>query len=295
MKYLELFLNYLQYEKRYSEHTIRSYSTDLNQFYSFINQTDKPVEIENVDFHLVRQWIVYLIDNKISPRSVNRKITTLKSFFKFLLQEGYVKMNPVSLVISPKIKKKLPEFVSRESMDNLLDYIPFDDNYTGKRDKLILEIFYYTGIRINELMHIKNVDINIEDLNIKVLGKRNKERIIPITIHLLRSIQDYIQIRNETLGSSKSDYLFLTDKGEHIYKKLIYRIVNKYLNLVTTIDKKSPHVLRHTFATHMLNNGADLNAVKELLGHSNLSATEIYTHNTFEKLKSIYNQAHPRA
>ena len=180
-------------------------------------------------------------------------------------------------------------------MDNLLDVIPFEDNFTGKRDKLILEIFYHTGIRINELIHLKSVDINIEDLNIKVLGKRNKERIIPITVQLLRSIREYIQIRNKSITSLNDNYLFLTEKGEKMYKKLVYRIVRKYLNLVTTIDKKSPHILRHTFATHMLNNGADLNAVKELLGHSNLTATEVYTHNTFEKLKSIYNQAHPRA
>jgi integrase/recombinase XerC len=296
MKHKESFLTYLQNEKRYSYHTIRSYANDLGQFSLFCSKHFPEVDDETVDFKCIRKWVVYLIDDKISNRSVNRKISTLKSYFKFLIREGYISKNPVDRVISPKTEKKLPVFVSMQSMDQLFNLIDFGDDYVGVRDRLILEIFYNTGMRINELINLKMVSINRIEMTMKVLGKRNKERVIPFTQQLKISIDKYMEIRTaEFLDKPENEFLFLTEKGEKIYKRLVYRIVNKYLNMVTTVDKKSPHVLRHTFATHMLNNGADLNSVKELLGHSNLSATEIYTHNTFEKLKSIYKQAHPRA
>lgn len=296
MKYKESFLTYLQNEKRYSHHTVESYTNDLNQFSLFCSKHFPEVDDHSVDHKCIRSWVVSLVDDKISNRSVNRKISTLKSYFKFLMREGYIDKNPVDRVISPKTEKKLPVFVSRQSMDQLFDLIDFGEDYEGVRDRLILEIFYNTGMRISELISLKMVSINRIEMTMKVLGKRNKERIIPFNQQLKKSLDNYMEIRTaEFRDKTESEFLFLTTKGEQIYKRLVYRIVNKYLNQVTTVDKKSPHVLRHTFATHMLNNGADLNSVKELLGHSNLSATEIYTHNTFEKLKSIYKQAHPRA
>lgn len=247
-----------------------------------------------ISHYEIREWIVYLMENNISARSINRKISTLKSFFKFLHREGHITKNPLLKISSPKNQKKLPSFVEKNKMDLLLDKIEFANDFEGVRDSLIIEILYLTGIRLSELINIKLTDVDFGEKAIKVLGKRNKERLVPITNELINSINYYIKHRNQ-LKHIENNYLLLTQKGEKVYPKLIYRIVNRYLELVTTIEKKSPHVLRHTFATHMLNNGADLNAIKEILGHANLSATEVYTHNTFEKLKSIYKQAHPRA
>ena len=291
----ESFLNYLKFEKRYSIHTIRSYENDLNDYYSFIKQLDQNIEITKSDHKLVRKWIINLIENNKSPRSVNRKLSSLKSFFKYLMRNNIIDHNPVSKVQPPKNQKKLPSFVEQAQMDNLLDNIDFGDDLISVRDRFIIELFYFTGIRLSELINIKIDDFNLHSNSIKVLGKRNKERIIPTCKEIENSYKNYISIRKTIENSEKSNFLFITEKGDKLYEKLVYRIVNKYLTYVTTIEKKSPHVLRHTFATHMLNNGADLNAVKELLGHANLSATQIYTHNTFEKLKKIYNQAHPRS
>jgi len=287
------FLKYIQYEKRYSSHTITSYTNDLEQYYLFCNNITDGFCPSEKDYKIIRNWIVYLIENKISSRSVTRKITTLKSFYKHLLKEGFLKSNPLDKILSPKINKKLPFFIEEAQINKLLDDIDFGNNYIGIRNKLIIDIFYSTGMRLSELRNIKKTNIDFNNLTIKVLGKRNKERIIPFNNKLKISIENYITIRNQ-LGLNNI-FLFVTEKDKQVYEKLIYRVVNKYLNLVSTIEKKSPHVLRHTFATHMLNNGADLNAIKELLGHSNLSATQIYTHNTFEKLKKVYKQAHPRA
>ncbi len=295
MKHKESFIKYLQNEKRYSPHTIRSYMDDINQFISFCGLNEDSFEPDKISHKKIRDWIVNLVNKEVSVRSVKRKISTLKSFYKYLLRDGIVSYNPVEKVLTPKAKKKLPSFINKKHMDILLDDIDFGNDYKGKRNKLIIEVFYNTGIRLSELINLKTVNININDSNLKVLGKRNKERLIPFTREFQNSVQDYLVIRNEKFPAGNEDYLFLTDKGNKMYPKLVYRVVNRYLNLITTIEKKSPHVLRHTFATHMLNAGADLNAIKELLGHSNLAATEIYTHNTFEKLKSIYKQAHPRA
>lgn len=291
--YKDSFIKYIQYEKKYSQHTILSYSNDLNQYIKFCNENIDDFCPNEKDFKKIRNWIVSLFENKISSRSVNRKITTLKSFYKYLMKEGLIKKNPLDKILSPKVTKNLPYFIEEKQINHLIDDIDFGDNFKGIRNKLIINLFYSTGIRLSELINIKTSDIDYNNLTIKVLGKRNKERIIPFNFSFKDSLHTYIHIRDEK--KSNNNYLFITEKGKQVYAKLIYRVVNKYLNLVSTLEKKSPHVIRHTFATHMLNNGADLYAIKELLGHSNLSATQIYTHNTFEKLKKIYKQAHPRA
>ena len=284
----EKFLQFLEHEKRYSVHTIKSYSTDLEQFIQFLSSEFQVNTVKNVNFQFVRSWIAKLLSNNISPRSVNRKITTLKTYFRFLLQENLIKQSPMQKIISPKTSKRLPVFVEQVKMEQLLNEIDFGVGFLAQRDRLILELFYFTGIRLSELINLKNKDINYSDSTILVLGKRKKERLIPLTSDILSKIK-------KLNSSNKSKYLFTTDKGKQISTKQVYRLVNKYLSMVTTLGKKSPHILRHTFATHMLNNGADINAIKELLGHANLSATQIYTHNTIEKLKTVYKQAHPRA
>jgi len=284
----EKFLQFLEHEKRYSVHTIKSYSTDLEQFIQFLSSEFQVNTVKNVNFQFVRSWIAKLLSNNISPRSVNRKITTLKTYFRFLLQENLIKQSPMQKIISPKTSKRLPVFVEQVKMEKLLNEIDFGVGFLAQRDRLILELFYFTGIRLSELINLKNKDINYSDSTILVLGKRKKERLIPLTSDILSKIK-------KLNASNKSKYLFTTDKGKQISTKQVYRLVNKYLSMVTTLGKKSPHILRHTFATHLLNNGADINAIKELLGHANLSATQIYTHNTIEKLKTVYKQAHPRA
>ena len=297
------FIKYLKYEKHYSPYTIRSYKNDLQQFGIFCEENYKDFNPLTVDHKIVRKWIVFLMENGISSRTIGRKLSTLKSFYKFLIREKIIENNPLDKVISPKIEKKLPNFIEKSKMDLLLDNVEFTDDYKGNRDKLIITTFYLTGIRLSELINLQINDVDCQRLTIKVLGKRNKERLIPFNRNFLKLINDYKLIRQTFINQHKykindyvdNEYFFLTEKGNKMYPKLVYRIVNKCLSLVTTNDKKSPHVLRHTFATHMLNNGADLNAIKELLGHANLSATQIYTHNTFEKLKKSYKQAHPRA
>ncbi|UCG27478.1 MAG: tyrosine recombinase XerC [Bacteroidales bacterium] len=295
MKNKESFLKYLQFEKRYSINTIRSYRNDLSQFFQFTEDEFGHQDIHRIDHKGIRNWIVYMMENNISARSVNRKITTLKSFYKFLMREGIVQINPVEKVLTPKQEKKLPEFVDLEKMNELLDMYEFGDDFSGIRNRLIIELLYATGMRRSELVNLADRDVDLKKQTIRVIGKRNKERIIPFSTGLGKNIEMYIESRKEFTGTESGDYFFVTNRGQKIYEKLVYRIVRKHLDLVTTLEKKSPHILRHTFATHMLNRGADLNAIKELLGHSNLSATQVYTHNTFEKLKQIYKQAHPRA
>ena len=284
----ERFLHFLEHEKRYSVHTLKSYSTDLEQFIQFLSSEFQVNTVKNVNFQFVRSWIAKLLSNNISARSVNRKITTLKTYFRFLLQENMIKQSPMQKIISPKTSKKLPVFVEEIKMDELLNEIDFGEGFLAQRDRLILELFYFTGIRLSELINLRNKDIDFSNSTILVLGKRNKERLIPL-------ISDIVSKIKELSTSNKSPFLFTTQEGKQISTKQVYRLVNKYLSMVTSLDKKSPHILRHTFATHMLNNGADINAIKELLGHANLSATQAYTHNTIEKLKTVYKQAHPRA
>ncbi len=286
--YTEKFLHFLKHEKRYSPHTIKSYSTDLEQFTKFLSIEFEVKSVKEVEFQLVRSWIAELLNNNISARSVNRKITTLKTYFRFLIKEDIIKESPMQKIISPKTAKRLPVFVEEIKMDQLFNEIDFGEGFLGKRDRLILELFYFTGMRLSELINLKNTDVDFSNSTILVLGKRNKERLIPLTADMLKKIKEL-----STFGSSQ--YLFTSDKEKQISTKQVYRLVNKYLAMVTSLDKKSPHILRHTFATHLLNNGADINAIKELLGHANLSATQVYTHNTIEKLKTVYKQAHPRA
>lgn len=286
----EKFINYLSSEKRFSVHTITSYSNDINQFFLFLSEEYKITsELSEVNFQIVRSWIASLLEKGVTPRSVNRKISTLKTYFKFLIREGVIQESPMLKVVAPKSKKRLPLFVEEDQIESLLNGVEFDDGFIGERDKLIIELFYVTGIRLSELINIKISDLNFDNNLVKVLGKRNKERLIPLSTRIVKELQFFIE------KYKIDNYLFTNLGGTKVYTKLVYRVVNKYIGKISSINKKSPHILRHTFATHMLNNGADINAIKELLGHANLSATQVYTHNTIEKLKSVYKQAHPRA
>jgi len=294
MTHQESFINYLKYEKRYSHLTAIAYKKDLDQFEEFFVKTVGDFNVEGINNKIVRHWVIELMDSKLSARTVNKKISALKSFYKYLLRIEVVKENNLVNVIVPKVRKKLPQFVEEKNLIHLLDDGFFEDDFESLRDKLILSLFYGSGIRLSELMHLKDADLNQAESLVKVLGKRNKERITPYPRSLNELINQYKAEKNKLFGNT-SNILFVTSTGEPVYEKLIYRVVNKYLALVTTIDQKSPHVLRHTFATHMLNHGADLNAVKEMLGHSNLSATQIYTHTSLEKIQKVYKQAHPRS
>ena len=289
----ERFLAYIQYEKRYSPNTVIAYQTDLDQFYDYLLLQYNITDIAGVSHPVIRSWLVHLMEHQVGPRSVNRKLTTLKSFYKFLLREGVLEENPMRKVTSLKISKRLPVFVEKDKMESLFDHIEFEEGFPGLRNKLILEMFYATGMRLSELVNLKETDIDFHHDTLKVLGKRNKERLIPFSKQFESQLKAYLVEKQNSFGDNND--LFLTDGGCRIYLKLVYRIVTRYLGTVTTMEKKSPHVLRHTFATHLLNNGAELNAVKELLGHASLSATQVYTHNTIDKLKRIYKQAHPKA
>jgi len=293
MSISDQFCDYLTHQKRYSSHTIIAYKNDLSQFYSFLDSSYNISEITEVTSPIIRSWIVSLLEDNNSPNSINRKISTLKTFFKYLQKNKLIVENPLLKIISPKTKNRLPVFVKETEIENLFDQIIYEDTYEGRRDQLILELFYSTGIRLSELIELKINSFDFNKSTLKVLGKRNKERIIPFSNNLNTKIQHYLNYRNKI--EPINDYFFLTNNNKKLYPKFVYRLVNTYLSLVTKISKKSPHILRHTFATHMLNKGADLNAIKEILGHANLSATQVYTHNTIEKLKNIHQQAHPKA
>jgi len=284
------FITYLSSEKRFSEHTVKSYTTDLTQFTSFLADEFQIVDdINEIRFQIIRTWIASLLEKGVSPRSVNRKISTLKSYFKFLIREGVIVENPMTKVVAPKSKKRLPVFIEEDQIESLLNEVRFEEGFIGERNKLIIELFYVTGIRLSELINIKISDIDFQNQSIKVLGKRNKERLIPLSSSMVGELRSFIE------KNQQNQFLFTNLDGKRLYTKLVYRLVNKYIGEISSVNKKSPHILRHTFATHMLNNGADINAIKELLGHATLSATQVYTHNTIEKLKTVYKQAHPRA
>ena len=287
------YLDYLLLEKRYSSHTVKAYRTDLRIFESYLKEI-YTTSIDKANHTMIRSWLVEELNKGNSARTVNRKITTLKSFYKYLIKEHKIKQNPTLKIPSSKISKKLPQFVGLADMNKLLDKLKFEKNFSAYRDKLIIEVFYSTGIRLSELINIKLTDVDPLKSQIKVLGKRNKERLIPLTKELQKSIEGYMTFRMKEKAIDRS-YLFITDSGKKLNPSMVYRKVNELLKGVTTLEKKSPHVLRHTFATHMLNNGADLNVIKELLGHASLSATEVYTHNSIDQLKEIFNNAHPRA
>lgn len=295
---LASFIKYLQYERRYSSHTVDSYQNDLTQFSAFLTQIKPESEIELIDVthNEIRSWIISLMQDGLDPRSVNRKMAALRTYFKFLIKRDVITEDPTVRLFALKTSKKLPSIVKENEIAGLLSQFDSDDTFIGMRDKLILELLYGTGIRLSELIHLKKSDINLKEGLIKVLGKRNKERIIPLPAELILVIDDYTTSREKALGEyTGDDFLVVTDKGRKTYPMYIYRIVNRFLGLFTTTDKKSPHVLRHTYATHLLNKGADLNAIKELLGHSSLASTQVYTHNTIEKLKAVFDQAHPKA
>jgi len=297
MSQQERFIQYLQFEKRYSPHTVISYRTDLHQFDQFLQAHFDLSLPEEAQPPMVRSWLVDLMDDGLSTRSINRKLSSLKSFFRFLMKEGLIVESPLLRVPSPKTAKRLPVFIAEESMSQLFKQTEPADGYENHRDRMMLETFYATGMRLSELIGLRTKDIDFGSSTMRVLGKRNKERLIPFGQHLHQALQDYLKEKQNThfLVEEPEGFLFLTVQGKKLYSRLVYRIVNKYLEQVSLEEKKSPHVLRHTFATHMLNRGADLNAIKEILGHANLSATQVYTHNTIDKLKKIYQQAHPKA
>ena len=303
--FIDRFIRYIKFEKRYSPHTVSAYQSDLDQFIAFLNNpgniTPAPepeiTHPSQITHHQVRNWMVEMMNHKIIARSINRKIATLRKYFKFLLQEGIIEINPASKINTPKVPKNLPVIVEDVKLAQMLDDNEiFTDDFKGRRDKLVIEMLFGTGMRLSELLGVKDTDVNVYEGTIKVLGKRNKERIIPVNHELKLLIAEYQELKKkQDFSGNNSLTLIVTDKGANAYSKLIYLIVQKYLSYISTQNKKSPHVLRHTFATSLLNRGADLNAIKELLGHANLSATQIYTHNSVERLKSIYKQAHPKA
>ena len=293
-KLLNKFLDYLKYEKRYAENTIISYKNDLNQFLKFVQDEYDLDEIGLVHHRIIRTWIVSMMQDEMKSKSMNRKISTLRSFYNYLKRQRLVTKNPMLKIVAPKIEKRLPSYVQEDKIEQLFDVIEDEDDYFNYRDRLIVEVLYSCGLRRSELIGLKDADLNLQKSCLKVLGKGNKERLIPISDKLINRIIHYQSLR-ESVFSIKEKYLFLTNSGKKLYPKMVYNIVTKYLSTITTAKKKSPHVLRHSFATHLMNHGAELNAVKELLGHANLSATQIYTHNTIEKLKNVYKSAHPKA
>ena len=294
MEYKELFLDYLRFEKRYSQHTIRSYENDLGQYIQFLTVhtgSADPLSARGSD---VRAWVVSMMDGGYSATSVHRKISGLRTFYRFLRREKIADSDPVERVVLPRRRKRLPVFVEEAKLDQLLDRYDFGAGFPGMRDRTMIEMLYLTGIRRSELIGLRDMDIDFESGTLRVTGKRSKERIIPLLQSFVETLRSYLAVRKDFGIENADGWFFVTDRGNKLYDKLVYNTVHRYLHMVTTVEKRSPHILRHSFATHMLNHGADLNSIKEILGHANLSATQVYTHTTFEKLKKVYKQAHPR-
>jgi integrase/recombinase XerC len=291
---IQRFLDYLKFEKRYSQHTIISYQNDLEQFFSFIiSQFDAPA-LSKITAPIVRSWLAEMKNDDMLAKSINRKISTLKSFFKYQMKVEGLKQTPMTTIVSPKVGKRLVSFVEEKSLDTLFSHVEFGEDWKGITEKLVMQLFYATGMRLSELIQLKESQVDFAYQQIKVLGKGNKERIIPASIELLNELKKYIE-QKASLENAGTATVFVNEKGKALQPRYVYGFVKKYLSQVTTIKKKSPHILRHSFATHLMNHGADLNAVKELLGHSSLAATQVYTHNTIEKLKEVYKKAHPKA
>ena len=291
MEYIQEFIRYLKFERRYSVHTQKAYEFDLIQFNDYLSSKYECTIIDAKDV-MVRSWMMFLIEGNCTKRSLNRKLSSIRQFYKYALRNDILFVNPTLRLVSLKSDKKIPSFISSLEMSFLLERINFPESYEGKRDKAIIQMFYNTGMRLSELIALKIDDVNFSQKYVKVFGKRSKERIIPLLDSHLIDLKVYLDLR---LSEFKSvDNLFLTASGKILYPKLVYRMVNSYLSKVTGVKQKSPHLLRHAFATHMLNDGADLNAVKDILGHASLTSTQIYTHNTAEQLKKVYKQAHPR-
>ncbi|RNI34528.1 integrase [Hanamia caeni] len=292
---LREFLNYLSFQKRYSPNTVISYQNDLSAFFDFVLEEYKISELSEISTSIIRTWLAFLKENKYTSKSINRKISSLKAFFKYQLKLQRISVNPVSTITSLKVSKRLPSFVAEKDISTLLNHDFFTDDFEGKTSYLVFEIFYQCGLRRNELIRLKEKDIDNGCRTIKVLGKGNKERIIPVSKGLIDSIGQYVLAKRQEFPELSSDWLLVNKKGKPLDPKFVYNLVKNNLASVSTADRKSPHVLRHTFATHLTNNGAQINAVKELLGHSSLASTQIYTHNTIEKLKEVYKQAHPKS
>jgi len=291
---IQPFLDHLRFEKRYSQHTLISYQTDLEQFFAYLaSQFDAPA-VPAITAMFIRSWLAEMKEEGLESRSINRKISALKSFFKYQLKNGVIQQSPMTTIVSPKLSKRLPSFVEEKDMKTLFDYVEFSDDWKGRTEKLVLQLFYSTGMRLSELIGLKENQVDDSLKQVKVLGKGNKERIIPVSAELMQSIKTYIKDK-PVQQEERHARLFLTEKGKPLQPRQVYSFVKQHLATVTTIQKKSPHILRHSFATHLMNNGADLNAVKELLGHSSLAATQVYTHNTIEKLKEVFKKAHPKA
>ncbi|HMO38560.1 MAG TPA: tyrosine-type recombinase/integrase [Saprospiraceae bacterium] len=289
------FLQYLQYEKRFSEHTIVAYQTDIDQFVTFLKETQNLASAEEAKHAHVRAWVIALLGQSMSARTVRRKLSSLQAYYRFLLKHGALTENPLLKITIPKIGKRLPAYAQEQELEQLFEATDFPDDYTGQRDRLLLALLYTTGIRRAELLALRLPDVDFGRGTLRVLGKGNKERLVPFGLALAKQLQHYYTLRRTTFPDAETDHLLLTSKGRPLYPKGVYNIVHRYLSLVTTIEQRSPHVLRHSFATHLSNHGADLNAVKELLGHASLAATQVYTHNSIERLRQVYEQAHPKA
>ncbi|HEY4337966.1 MAG TPA: tyrosine-type recombinase/integrase [Puia sp.] len=292
---IQPFIDYLRFEKRYSAHTIRAYQDDLEAFWGFLRAEYGEIGIRDITPAVVRTWLAGLKDAGMSSRTVNRKISSLRSFYKYQLRAGAVEQSPMTAIIAPRANKRLPVFVELGDMAELFESVRFPADWEGVTDRLILAILYHTGMRLSELVGLREGQAHEGTSTFKVLGKGNKERVIPVSPVLMRMVEEYKRLKREELEGADTEFLLVGKKGKKLYPKYVYRSVREYLAQVTTIDKKSPHVLRHTFATHLMNEGAELNSVKELLGHASLAATQVYTHNTIEKLKDIYRKAHPKA
>ena len=292
---IQEFLNYLAFQKRYSQHTILSYQNDLIAFFDFIVIQYEYIKLTEITPSVVRTWLASLKENKNTSKTINRKISSLKSFFKYQLKMKHVQLSPMDNVSSLKINKRLPSFIEQKDINTLFQYVEFPDNWEGKTDRLLLQIFYNTGMRLSELINLKESQFDKSNSVIRVLGKGNKERILPLDNKLINDIQQYISLKSIVFSQGTAAFLLVNSKGKKLYPKYVYRVVKKYIGTVSTNSRKSPHVLRHSFATHLTNNGADINAVKELLGHASLASTQVYTHNSIDKLKDVYKLSHPKS
>lgn len=288
------FLDYLKFEKRFSQHTIVAYQTDLYNLFDYLQNQYGELALKDISHIYIRSWLASLKDESMTAKTINRKISTLRSFFKYHLKRGDIVQTPMGKITAPKNEKRLPQFVAEKDIAGLFSYVEFGDDWSGKTNKLLLLLLYNTGIRLSEVINLKESMINDSARSIKILGKGNKERLIPVHNDIIVEINNYRKEKQQQ-GLQEKEFLLVDDKGDPLKPRKIYSIARHYLSLVTTIDKKSPHIFRHSFATHLMNNGADLNAVKELLGHSSLAATQVYTHNTIDKLKNIHKNAHPKA